>query len=107
MSVAPIREYQTSIYQDDARDPYGFGMRVVGTTSSAGNNACARVLWIAPGGPAYRAGIKVGDRVSTAHPHTYGLTKPTKGVPDYKLAVELVYLSFLPSITPNTSTIQG
>jgi predicted metalloprotease with PDZ domain len=25
---------------------------------------CARVLWISPGGPAHRAGIKVGDRVS-------------------------------------------
>lgn len=67
MSVPPIREYQANIYQDDSRDPYGFGMRVVGTTSSAGDSACARVLWIAPGGPAYRAGIKVGDRVRYTH----------------------------------------
>ena len=76
-SIAPpVREYQVSLYQDDTRDPYGFGLRVVGTGPAAGQgqqqqqqqqqgeSACARVLWIAPGGPAHRAGIKVGDRVS-------------------------------------------
>ena len=55
----------------DEQDPYGFGLRVVGQQipvdpqqqQQQQPQLCARVLWISPGGPAQRAGIKVGDRV--------------------------------------------
>lgn len=39
----------------------GFGLRVVGSHSPV---KCARVLWVAQGGPAHRASLKVGDMVS-------------------------------------------
>ena len=66
-----------TLYQNEAsrqQGVYGFGLRVVGAkcqmppspAAAAGAvEQVARVLWIAPGGPAQRAGIKVGDRVST------------------------------------------
>lgn len=54
-----------TLYQGNASDPYGFGLRVVGAGPPAvPDQHIARVLWIAPGGPAHRAGITVGDRVS-------------------------------------------
>ncbi len=40
---------------------YGFGMRVVGQPTDT--PVSARVLYIAPGGPAHCAGIRVGDRI--------------------------------------------
>ena len=65
--VPKIREYQVTLYHDDGTDPYGFGLRVVGTTISDGNTgnefSCARVLWVCPAGAAERGGIKVGDKV--------------------------------------------
>ena len=63
---------QISLYRVDEQDPYGFGLRVVGQQlpvdpqqlqQQQQQQLCARVLWISPGGPAQRAGIKVGDRV--------------------------------------------
>lgn len=53
----------------DDQDPYGFGLRVVGLQLQGDQQnqvpvqLCARVLWISPGGPAFRAGVKVGDKV--------------------------------------------
>ena len=60
------REYEITLYHDPNHDPdpYGFGLRVVGTTTGERQIQCARVLWICPGGPAERGGVRVGDRVS-------------------------------------------
>ncbi len=74
----PSTTCQISLYRIDDQDPYGFGLRVVGQQLPVDpqlqqqqqqqqqqlQHLCARVLWISPGGPAHRAGIKVGDRVS-------------------------------------------
>ena len=67
----PSNTSQISLYRVDEQDPYGFGLRVVGQQipvdpqqqQQQQPQLCARVLWISPGGPAQRAGIKVGDRV--------------------------------------------
>ncbi len=76
----PSTTCQISLYRINDQDPYGFGLRVVGQQLPVDpqlqqqqlqqlqqqqlQHLCARVLWISPGGPAHRAGIKVGDRVS-------------------------------------------
>jgi hypothetical protein len=67
----PTNTSQISLFRIDDQDPYGFGLRVVGQQIPADpqlqqqqQQLFARVLWISPGGPAHRAGIKVGDKVT-------------------------------------------
>lgn len=42
----------------------GFGMRVVGGKTGADGRLFAYIVWTVPGGPAEKAGLQQGDKVS-------------------------------------------
>lgn len=42
----------------------GFGMRVIGGKTGADGRLFAYIVWTVPGGPAEKAGLQQGDKVS-------------------------------------------